>query len=69
MSAPITLSPFDGGVQAELRRRYDTTSNLETRTRYQMILLAKLGSTAPQIAHIFMSSTRVVATPIGSTNM
>ncbi len=41
MSTPITLPPLDAQVLAEVRQRYDETSEAETRTRYHMILLAE----------------------------
>src|SRR5712691_1936413 len=50
MSAPIRLSQADVEVLSEVRWRYDVTANAEMRTRYQMILLASCGHTAPQIA-------------------
>ena len=39
MTAPITLLPLDEQTLTELRRRYHDTSDAETRTRYQMLLL------------------------------
>ena len=39
MTAPITLRPLDEQTLNDLRRRYDETSEAETRTRYQMLLL------------------------------
>jgi len=43
-------------MQAELRCRYEETDNAETRTRYQMVLLAQRGQTAPQIARLVLRS-------------
>jgi len=42
-------------MQAELRCRYE-----ETRTRYQMVLLAQRGQTAPQIARLVLRSEDTV---------
>jgi hypothetical protein len=41
MTAPITLPELDAATLAELRQRYEETSNAESRTRYQMVLLAQ----------------------------
>src|SRR6266540_270907 len=43
----VTLHP---DAQAELERRYHTTRDAQTRTRYQMVLLNAQGHTPPQIA-------------------
>jgi hypothetical protein len=40
MTVPITLRPLDEQSLIDLRRRYDETSDAETRTRYQMLLRA-----------------------------
>src|SRR5947209_5306847 len=60
MTAPITLPPLDPKMQAELRCRYEETDNAETRTRYQMVLLAQRGQTAPQIARLVLRSEDTV---------
>ena len=60
MSAPITLPPLDTQMLAQLQRRYDETSEAETRTRYQMILLAQRGYTTPQIARVVLRSEDTV---------
>jgi hypothetical protein len=39
MTAPITLRPLDEQTLTDLYSRYDGTSDTETRTRYQMLLL------------------------------
>ena len=39
MTAPITLPSLAEPTLAELRRRYEETTDAETRTRYQMLLL------------------------------
>src|SRR6266511_1930822 len=49
MPPPLRVS-LDLAEQAELEYRYRTTRDAETRTRYQMVLLAAQGHTLPQIA-------------------
>ena len=60
MTAPITLPPLDEPTLTELRRRYDDTSDAETRTRYQMLLLSATGQTSTQIAQIVLRSQDTV---------
>jgi transposase len=60
MSAPITLPPLDEPTLTELRRRYEETSDAETRTRYQMLLLSLRGQTSSQIAQIVLRSQDTV---------
>jgi len=60
MTAPITLAPLDEPTLTELRRRYDDTSDAETRTRYQMLLLSTTGQTSTQIAQIVLRSQDTV---------
>ena len=43
-----------------MHRRYEETGNPETRTRYQMVLLAQRGQTAPQIARLVLRSEDTV---------
>jgi transposase len=45
---------------AELERRYETAGDAETRTRYQIVLLAAAGQTAPQIAPVVRRSVDTV---------
>ncbi len=61
MAAPITLPSLDRATLAELRRRYEQTPNVESRTRYQMLLLAQQEYTVPQIARIVVRSEDTVA--------
>jgi transposase len=61
MTAPITLPPLDTATLAELRRRYEETLNVESRTRYQMLLLAQQAYKVPQIARIVLRSEDTVA--------
>jgi hypothetical protein len=51
---------LDEHILADLRRRYDHTSDAETRTRYQMLLLSAKGQTSGQIAQIVLPSQDTV---------
>jgi transposase len=53
----VTLDPAG---RAELERRYQTTRDAETRTRYQMVLLAAQGHTAAQVAPLVRRSPDTV---------
>jgi len=57
---PITLPPLDEELQAELDQRYEEAADAETRTRYQVIVLAQLGHTAPHIACLVLRSEDTV---------
>ncbi len=61
MPAPITLPPLAEQQQADLRQRYEEAPDAETRTRYQMLVLAQLGHTVPYIAAIVLRSEDTVA--------
>ncbi len=61
MTAPITLPRLDPATLTELRQRYEETSNVESRTRYQMILLAQQHYKVPQIARLVLRSEDTVA--------
>ena len=60
MTAPITLPPLNEQTLTELRGRYDDTSDAETRTRYQMLLLSATDQTSTQIARIVLRSQDTV---------
>jgi transposase len=60
MTAPIRLPSLDEHILADLRHRYDHTSDAETRTRYQMLLLSAKGQTSGQIAQIVLRSQDTV---------
>jgi hypothetical protein len=60
MTAPITLASLDEPTLAELLRRYEETSDAETRTRYQVLLLSLRGQTSGQIAQIVLRSQDTV---------
>lgn len=61
MSTPIILPRLDTTTLAEVRQRYEETPNVESRTRYQMILLAQQEYKVPQIARIVLRSEDTVA--------
>jgi len=61
MPAAITLPPLDEQQQADLQQRYEEAAAAETRTRYQMLVLAQLGHTAPHIADMVLRSEDTVA--------
>ena len=60
MTAPITLTSLDEPTLAELRRRYQETTDAETRTRYQMLVLSLRGQTSSQIAQTVLRSQDTV---------
>ncbi|HEY6406754.1 MAG TPA: helix-turn-helix domain-containing protein [Ktedonobacteraceae bacterium] len=60
MTAPIKLPSLDEHILADLRHCYDHTSDAETRTRYQMLLLSAKGQTSGQIAQIVLRSQDTV---------
>jgi transposase len=59
MPAPLrlVLSP---PARATVRAAFDTTRDAETRLRYQMVLLAADGRTAPQVAPLVQRSAATV---------
>jgi transposase len=59
MPPPLRLS-LDPAAHAELARRYLTTRDAETRTRYQIVLLNAQGHTPPQIAGLVRRSPDTV---------
>jgi transposase len=61
MTAPITFPPLDPATLIELRQRYEDTPNVESRTRYQMLLLAQQAYKVPQIARMVLRSEDTVA--------
>jgi transposase len=60
MPPPTLQVTLDQDTQAELERRYQTTRDAETRTRYQMVLLNAQGQTPPQIARLVRRSPDTV---------
>jgi transposase len=61
VTAPITLPRFDAATRSELYRRYQDTPTVESRTRYQMVLLAQQEYKVPQIARMVLRSEDTVA--------
>lgn len=59
MPATIRIS-LDDDQRTELARRFEETHDAEARLRFQMVLLAADGRTAPQIAPIVRRSTDTV---------
>jgi transposase len=60
MPLPLLRVTLDQAAQAELERRYHTTRDAETRTRYQMVLLNAQGHAASQIAQLVRRSPDTV---------
>jgi transposase len=61
MTKPLTLPSMDEVTLTELRRRYEESTDAETRTRYQMLLLSLRGQTSSQIAqNVWRSQDTVV---------
>src|SRR5436305_14801372 len=60
MTAPITLPQLETATLTELRQRYEETPNVESRTRYQMILLAQQEYKVSQIARLVLRSEDTV---------
>ena len=60
MTTPITLPQMDEVTLTELRRRYEETTDAETRTRYQILLLSAKGQTSTQIARLVLRSQDTV---------
>jgi transposase len=56
---------LDGAQRAEVDRRYRAARDAETRTRYQMVLLAADGKAAPQIGWMTRRSEDTVRRVIG----
>jgi transposase len=60
MTAPIILTSLEKSTLADLRRRYEETTDAETRTRYQMLFLSLQGQKSSQIAQIVLRSQDTV---------
>ncbi len=60
LTKPLTLPPLDEETLTELRRRYEKSPDAETRTRYQMLILALQGQKSSQIAHTVLRSQDTV---------
>jgi transposase len=59
MPGPLGLE-LDGAARDELRRRYDAARDAETRTRFQMVLLAGEGRPAAAVAALVRRSPDTV---------
>ena len=60
LTKPLTLPRLDEEALTELRRRYENSPDAETRTRYQMLVLALQGHKSSQIAHTVLRSQDTV---------
>ncbi len=60
MTKPLTLPPLDEVTLTELHCRYEESPDAETRTRYQMLLLALRGQKSGQIAQTVLRSQDTV---------
>jgi transposase len=60
LTKPITLPPLDEEALKELHWRYEKSPDAETRTRYQMLLLALQGQKSSQIARTVLRSQDTV---------
>src|SRR6266478_6093852 len=60
MTTSITLPPMDELTRTELRRRYEETTDAETRTHYQILLPSLQCQTSTQITHIMLRSQDTV---------
>jgi hypothetical protein len=58
---PNHFTPLERATVAGLRRRYEDTPNVESRTRKQMLLLSQQDYKVPQIARIVLRSEDTVA--------
>ncbi len=59
MPAPLRLT-LDDAARAELEDRFEATTDAETRTRYQMLLLLALGRSPAQVAALVRRSPATV---------
>jgi transposase len=60
MPPPTLQVTLDQVAQAELERRYHTSRDATTRTRYQIVLLNAEGHTPPQVAQLVRCSADTV---------
>src|SRR5947209_14028748 len=60
MTTTITLPQLDEPTLTALRRRYEESTDAQTRTRYQMLLLSLRGQTSSQIAQMVLRSQDTV---------
>src|SRR5215213_5958160 len=55
------MAPLEPAALAALEAAFEATRDAETRLRYQMVLLAQQGKTAPEIAGLTRRSAQTVA--------
>jgi putative transposase len=60
MRPPHLFAPLDAETLADARRRYDQTTDADTRLRYHSVLLAHQGYSVPQIARLILRSDDMV---------
>ena len=60
MPTRLTILPLDDPTLADLRARYDATTNADLRLRYHMVLLAQQGRSVAEIAQITYRSRDTV---------
>jgi transposase len=61
MSIPLSFPAVPPTVEAAVRERYEAAADAETRTRYQMVLLAQQGWSATAIAPLVVRSHDTVS--------
>ena len=61
MSTLLSFSTVARSAEAAVRERYESAADAETRTRYQMVLLAQHGLTATAIAPLVLRSHDTVS--------
>ena len=60
MPAALTIAPLDATTREEAERRYNATTDADTRLRYQIVLLAAQGHTVSQITQLVLRSHDMV---------
>jgi transposase len=60
MPAPFTIAPLDAATLTEVERRYNGTTDADTRLRYQIVLLAHQQYTVSQITRLVLRSHDMV---------
>jgi transposase len=55
------MAPLSAARRTEVEAAYNATADAETRLRYQMVLLAQQGKTAPEIARLTLRGPDTVA--------
>jgi transposase len=60
MPAPLLIAPLDAATRTAVERRYNATTDADTRLRYQIVLLAHQGHTVSQITRLVLRSHDMV---------